>query len=306
MDIRHLRQILAIRDHGSFAKAAEALNMAQPALSKSMAKLETELRLTIFTRTSTGSELTPMGEMIAERAERVVAATQNLARDAALIAGGDAGAVRLGVTTLLRDTLLPQLLLQLVAAHPRLRLEIEFGTSNRLLPLLHSREIDLVLCSASGQSPLTYVEALQAEVIFVSSPTHPLAREGRISIDQFAAFPCAGPNTPRYTASVFLDRPNAADTLDAYISNDYEAVMPLVHAGHATLMAPSFLVQKALAAGDLVRLDVDWTGSISFGCYTTQAVSFSPVLARITQHAAQVGAEIQQSWRDLASATDLS
>ena len=63
-----------MRDHGSFAKAAAALNMAQPALSKSIARIEDELRLTIFTRSSTGSELTPMGEMIAERAERVMAA----------------------------------------------------------------------------------------------------------------------------------------------------------------------------------------------------------------------------------------
>src|SRR6478752_6573162 len=114
MDIRHLRQILAIRDHGSFARAAEALNMAQPALSKSVAKLENELRLTIFTRTSTGSALTPMGEMIADRAERVMAATRNLARDAALVAGGDAGAVRIGVGTLLKDALLPRLLLKIV------------------------------------------------------------------------------------------------------------------------------------------------------------------------------------------------
>src|SRR5436190_24350877 len=126
MDIRHLRQILAIRDHGSFAKAAEALHVAQPALSKSMAKLEDELRLTIFTRTSTGSELTPMGEMIAERAERVMAATEDLTRDAALVAGGDAGAVRLGLGTLLKNTLLPQLLLKIVEAHPKLRLELEF------------------------------------------------------------------------------------------------------------------------------------------------------------------------------------
>src|SRR3954468_7732422 len=164
MDLRHLRQILAIRDHGSFAKAAEALHMAQPALSKSMAKLEDELRLTIFPRTSTGSELTPMGEMIAERAERVMGATRNLVRDAALLAGGDTGAIRLGIGTLLKDTLLPGLLLKIVEEHPNLRLEIEFGAANRLLPLVESRELDLLMSGAAASSPLAYVEALRAEV----------------------------------------------------------------------------------------------------------------------------------------------
>ena len=299
MDIRHLRQILAVREHGSFAKAAEALHMAQPALSRSMAKIEDELRLTIFTRTSTGSELTPMGEMIAERAERVMAATHNLARDAALVAGGDASAIRLGVGTLLKDTLLPRLLLKIVEAHPRLRLEIEFGAANRLLPLVQNRELDLVLCGDSAPSSLSYVEALRAEVIFVASPTHPLASERRISIDRLAEFPCAGPNIPGYTASEFLGRASAADTLDAYTTNDFEAVMPLVYAGHATLMAPSFFVQRAIRAGELVRLDVDWTGSTSFGCYTTHAASFSPILAKITRYAVELGEAIQQEWSDL-------
>lgn len=299
MDIRHLRQILAIRDHGSFAKAADALHMAQPALSKSMAKLEDELHLTIFTRTSTGSQLTPMGEMIAERAERVMAATRNLARDAALIAGGDAGAVRLGVGTLLKNTLLPRLLLKIVEEHPRLRLEIEFGAPNRLLPLVQSRELDLVLCGASPPGALAYVEALRAEVIFVAAPTHPFASERGISIDRLAELPCAGPNTPGSTVSVFLGRPSDTKTLDAYTANDYDALMPLVLAGHAALMAPALFVQQALRAGALVRLDVSWTATTSWGCYTTQAVSYSPILHKITRSAVELGGAIQQEWRDL-------
>jgi DNA-binding transcriptional LysR family regulator len=299
MDISHLRQILAIRDQGSFAKAAAALHMAQPALSKSMAKLEDELRLTIFTRTSSGSELTPMGEMIAERAERVMAATRNLTRDAALIAGGDTGAVRLGIGTLLKDTLLPALLLKIVEKHPRLRLEIEFGASNRLFPLVERRELDLVMCGGSGPGSLAHVEVLRADVIFVGSPTHPFASEGRISIDRLAELPCAGPNTPGFTASTFLGRPSATETLDAYTTNDFEAVMPLVYAGHATLMAPSFFVQRALRAGELVRFDVDWVGTTQFGCYTTQAASFAPILAEITRCAVELGEAIQQEWLEL-------
>jgi|KBSMisStaDraftv2_1062788.scaffolds.fasta_scaffold119156_2 DNA-binding transcriptional LysR family regulator len=300
MDIRHLRQILAVRDHGSFAKAAEALHVAQPALSKSIAKIEDELRVVIFTRTSTGSELTPMGEMIAERADRVMAATQNLARDAALVAGGDAGAVRLGVGTLLKDTLLPQLLLKIVEAHPRLRLQIEFGAADRLLPLVQSRELDLALCTSNPPNgALAYVAAFRAELMFVAAPAHPLTSESSILPERLSEFPCAGPSIPGYTASEFLGLPSAADKLDAYTANDFDALMPLVRAGHAVLITPSFFVQEALRSGELVQLDVAWAASVEYGCYTTHAASFSPILAKITRYAVELGDELQQEWRDL-------
>ncbi len=300
MDIRHLRQILAIRDHGSFAKAAEALHVAQPALSKSVAKLERELRVTIFTRTSNGSELTAMGEMIADRAERLMAATENLARDAALAAGGDAGAVRLGVGTLLKDTLLPRLLLKIVETHPRLCLQIELGAANRLLPLVQSRELDLVLCVADAStSGLAYVETMRADLIFVASPAHRLAGEHSISIERLAEFPCAGPSLPRFAISALLNQAPAAGGLEAYTANDFDALMPLVLAGHAALITPSFYVQAALRRGDLIRLDVAWTAAEGFGCYTTPAARFSPILAKITGYAVELGAAIQAEWGEL-------
>jgi LysR family hydrogen peroxide-inducible transcriptional activator len=299
MDIRHLRQILAIRDHGSFAKAARALHVAQPVLSKSVARIEDELRLTIFTRTSAGSELTPMGEMIADRAERVMAAVQDLARDAALVAGGDASTIRLGVGTLLRDTLAPRLLLKIVEDHPRLRLEIEFGAANRLLPLVQSRDLDLVLCGPGERGSLAFVEAMHAQLVFVADRAHPLALEGSISLHRLAEFPCAGPNIPGYTASAYLGLPTAADTLDAYTANDFEVLLPLVCAGRATLFAPAFYVRQAIRSGNLVKLDVDWSGSAVFGCYTSRAASLSPILSRITRYAVELGGAIQQEWADL-------
>ncbi len=295
MDIRHLRQILAIRDHGSFAKAAEALHIAQPALSKSMAKLERELSLTLFTRTSTGSGLTAMGEMIAERAERVMTATQNLARDAALVAGGEEGLVRLGIGNLLKSTLLPPLLLKIVEAHPHLRLQIELGAGNRLLPLVQTRELDLVLCSTVPHNTgLAYVEVVKTELVFVASPAHPLASERSISIERLADFFCGGPSMPGSTVSAFLGL--ASDNLDAYSANDFEPMLPLARRGRLVLIAPHFMVRDAIRSGELVRLDVQWTGTLAYGGYTTQAASFSPILAKIMGYALEIGEAMQQDW----------
>lgn len=297
MDIRHLRQILAIRDHGSFAKAAEALHVAQPALSKSMAKLERDLSLTLFTRTSTGSALTPMGDMIAERAERVMAATQNLTRDAALVAGGDEGIVRLGIGNLLKSTLLPPLLMKIIEAHPHLRLQIELGSGHRLLPLVQTRELDLALCSANPtHAGLAYVEVVRTELVFVASPAHPLASERGIPIERLAAFFCAGPSMPGSTVSAFLGLPS--DRLDAYSCNDFEPMLPLARGGHAVLIAPHFMVRDAMRSGELVRIDVQWAGTLAYGGYTTHAASFSPILAKIMGYAVEIGQTIQQDWPD--------
>ena len=72
LDIRDMRQILAITQYGSFAKAAEALGVAQPSLSKSIARLEDKLKVKLFDRSALGSALTPIGELIVERAARIV------------------------------------------------------------------------------------------------------------------------------------------------------------------------------------------------------------------------------------------
>jgi len=96
-----------------------------------------------------------------------------------------------------------------------------------------------------------------------------------------------------------LRLPSAAVKLDAYTANDFDALMPLVRGGHAVLITPSFFVQEALRSGELVQLDVAWAASVEYGCYTTHAASFSPILAKITRYAVELGDELQQEWRDL-------
>ena len=302
MDIRSLRQVIAIRKYGSFAKAAEALGVSQPNLSKSVARLEDELRLKIFDRTAKGSELTPVGELIVERADAVIAENRDLARDAALLAGGETGIVRIGCTTALTMPLVLPLVQRIVERHPGLRVHAEAAASARLLPLLEARELDVVF---TGQGPDTTTNAyvvelmLETPAIFVASPSHPLASERDISIPRLAEFKSGGSQSPGSSNARLLGF--ESENLSMYTASHYELLLPLVLSGDTVILAPTFVVQSYLEAGEMVILDVQWRYDAKFHFATTRAASFSPIVKEIREHARAIGTQLRDDWRDIAS-----
>lgn len=68
LNLRHLRALLAIREHGSITAAADVVSLSQPALTQGLAKLEQQFGYTLFERRSGGMVVTPMGEIVIERA----------------------------------------------------------------------------------------------------------------------------------------------------------------------------------------------------------------------------------------------
>ncbi len=302
MDIRSLRQVIAIRKYGSFAKAAEALGVSQPNLSKSVARLEDELKLKLFDRTAKGSQLTPIGELIVERADAVIAETRDLARDAALLAGGETGIVRIGCTTALTMPLVLPLVQRIVQRHPGLRVHAETAASARLLPLLEARELDVVF---TGQAPDSSASAyviesiLETPAIFVASPSHPLASERGISVPRLAEFRCGGSQSPGSSNARLLGY--ESENLGMYTASHYEFLLPLVLSGDLVLLAPTFVVQPYLEAREVMILDVQWRHDVKFHFATTRAASFSPIVKEIREHARAIGDQLRDDWRGVAS-----
>ncbi|MGH6964559.1 MAG: LysR family transcriptional regulator [Phenylobacterium sp.] len=298
MDTRSLRQVIAIRQYGSFAKAADALGVSQPALTKSVARLEDELKLKLFDRTAKGSALTPIGELIAGRADAVIAETRDLARDAALLAGGETGTVRIGCTTALKMQLLQPLVQRVVERHPGLRVHAEVAASARLLPLLEARELDVVITGQNPPDAYVIQSILQTPAVFVASPSHPLAKERDISIARLAEFKCGGSQSPGSSNARLLG--HESENLGTYTASHYELLLPLVLSGDMALLAPSFVVQPYLEAGEMVILDVQWRYEANYYFVTTRAASFSPIVSEIREHARAIGDELRDDWRGVA------
>ncbi len=297
MDLRNLQQLMAIRAHGSFAKAAQALGMSQPSLSQAIARLEDRLRVKLFERSATGSRLTPIGEMVVERAGKVMSEADQLIRDVELAAGGEVGEIRLGVDTVLKGPFLPPYLIALAGAYPGLRVNIQVMDRDRLVPLVTSREIDLALCDVAGdvgEAGLAATEVLRTRGVVVACPGHPILSRGPLTVEALADYPLAGG-----VGSAANDRllgPGRGH-VDQYVSNDYDALAPLAVTGACVLLAPEITVRPLIEAGVLVRAPLELEYPLSFAAISTRAAAFSPMVVRMVREAQAVGDDLVAAGR---------
>ena len=124
MELRHLRYFAAVAETCHFGRAAAQLHIAQPALSQAIRQLESELDVTLFTRTTRQVSLTPAGEFLRAEANRVLAAVDDSVRGVRRIGAGRHGLVRLGLTGTASFSHLPGIARVVKRELPEVALEI--------------------------------------------------------------------------------------------------------------------------------------------------------------------------------------
>lgn len=125
MELRHLRYFAAVADTCHFGQAAEQLHIAQPALSHAVRQLESELRTTLFTRTTRQVRLTPAGEFLHAESQRILAAVDDAVRGVRKIAAGASGLVRMGMTGTVAFSHLPRIARLVKQELPDVTLEVQ-------------------------------------------------------------------------------------------------------------------------------------------------------------------------------------
>src|SRR5215468_4510488 len=97
MELRDIEYFTILAEHGHLGRAANALGISQPALSKSLRRLETALEVKLMKRTAKGVELTPEGVALELRARELRLSLQSVAREVKEVGEGRVGQLRLGV-----------------------------------------------------------------------------------------------------------------------------------------------------------------------------------------------------------------
>lgn len=196
IDVRSVRHAQALAQHGSINRAAAALGIAQPTLSRSIKHLELRVGLPLFTRHRHGVQATDFGHVFLRQAALVVAQVADLEREVALARGVQSGEVTLGAGAYAAESLLPRCIRRFTRDHPGIRLRLQMDSPDVLGRNLRSRAIDVAVAEGSvlEQDPdLEVVGRLSPPIkaYFFVRAGHPLCSRTDLTLADLLAFPFA-------------------------------------------------------------------------------------------------------------------
>lgn len=247
-DFRQLRQFIALAEHLHFGRAATALHISQPPLSRSIQDLEAKLGAALFERSRRKVDLTPAGRWFLEEARHVLARLERASRAVAGVAAGGAGSLRIGFVTIADYSVLPELLKRFKAAHPGVALALREMVTEAQLDALAVDDLDLgfvlpPLPVRELDSAVVHREALVAAL----PARHRLARQrGPLALRELAgeAFVMVPPNLARGLWEVMLGLCTRAGFAPrvAQEAVQMQTVVSLVSSGLGVALVPESLL----------------------------------------------------------------
>jgi LysR family hydrogen peroxide-inducible transcriptional activator len=249
MEFEQLRQFLKVAELGNFTRAAEAVGLSQPALSRSIARLEDELGQPVFERQTRKVTLTDAGRSLYIRAQQIVA----LAVDAKLeiCDDGQTGRIRMGVIPTIAPFFLPQFLRDFRREFPRSTVIVEEETTGNLLHKLADGVIDLALVVRPVDVKYLKIEDLfEEELLLVVAPDHPLRGKKRVRLADIESLPFVLLNEAHCLTDNVLNfcHSHAVHPVSIEHTSQLATVQELVSLDHGISMIPA--MARALDTSD--------------------------------------------------------
>lgn len=198
LELQSLRQAIALAEHGSFVRAAAALHISQPALSRSIQNLERRFGSSLFSRTSGGVVPTDLGRLYVERARDVLRLADELDREAVTRGALGVGRVAVGGGPFPAESFLGPATVRFIERFPRIQVQLHARDWDELLRELRSRELDFFVAETStlqrepdlDVTPLPSAHSLH----FVARSGHPLSGRRSVGIEEALAYPLVTPS----------------------------------------------------------------------------------------------------------------
>lgn len=185
MNLKALEYCVEIARQASFTKAAQALHVAQPALSMAVSRLEEELGVALFNRAARQISVTAEGQVFIARAEACLQGLQGARRELQDLTQLHSGEIRVGVPPMYGIRHIPELLMHYRAQYPGIAMHVVEGSADDIGERLARREIDVALLESRRVNPDWQSVLLgRDEMVLCMSEQHPLAGAVSISAQQ--------------------------------------------------------------------------------------------------------------------------
>ncbi|SOF00143.1 transcriptional regulator, LysR family [Burkholderia sp. OK233] len=188
METRDLDYLLAVEEHGGIGKAAEALGMSQPALTKAIQRVEAQTGLALFQRTANGVAPTQAGSLFLARARRIALEYEDALKEMHAIRSGEQGVLSLGYSPTVPAALVLGACRQLLKERPAARLRLRRRLARDLVDLLVAGELDLIVAPEPNRDAdeLSFVELFRDSLSVLADDSHPLHRKRNLRLADLA------------------------------------------------------------------------------------------------------------------------
>ena len=298
MDIKRIRYAIALAEELNFARAAEKVNLSQPALSRSIQTLEEELGLMLFDRDNRNVALTTVGAVFLEQARRLIYQLRSMERDMKLIRGGEIGQVAFGVGPLPTAGMLPQLLRQIRQERPALQLKVVSHNWRYLLKHLRAEEIEFFVSDVRDVPPdadITLTPLCRQYGPFICRPGHPLLKNAARRPSDMVPYGLASLTLPMAMQRIFrqlLEVPPHEPLPIMLECDNLSALQGLARSSDVILLATEASVADDIRDGLLVPLAFDNLPPLyaDMGIVQLHGRTFSPGAALVLDHLRKIAA----------------
>lgn len=261
MSDRRLQVFRTVAQVLSFTKAAERLNMTQPAVTFQVRQLEEDFNTRLFDRGHNKIQLTKAGEIVDGYAERIFELYDEMKGSVQRLTGDSAGSITIGASTTIAEYMLPALLGTFKESFPEVKIRLHVANTSGVVAMVENNVIDLGVVEGHVNNKLLLVESCQVDrLVVITSPSHVFAGKEYIVADELLehTFICreGGSGTRSVIEDYMkgLDKCGTAQINVAVELGSTEAIKGAVEAGMGISIVSEAAISKELKLGTLTAI----------------------------------------------------
>ncbi|ENU24510.1 hypothetical protein F993_00754 [Acinetobacter proteolyticus] len=282
---RHLQQIMVLTEIGTINQAAEVLCMTQPSLTNSIKKLEHDLGVSLFERTSKGVKPTLYTEHILKQAPQILQQLDTLHKEIKLLSSGQVGEIHIGTGPVIIHALMKDVIPLFSKQYPEIEVHLYVDNPKNIVEKLEKGILDLGILSTEYvdlNDDLISVSLFQDPINFIVRTGHPLLEINPLAFDHLLDYPFALPRISKQKMQWLKAQTHTGHSPRICLTvNDYDLLIHHVMHSDAITAGPSHLFQSLLENRNIAVLNYQNPAFSWHACAVYKSISIHSMGMRL-------------------------